>query len=212
LDKSELRVYPANTINELIEKFGDQSKIAVIHCFCRQWKKFVDEPCRFHGIGESCVAIGDIAAHAVEVGIGRFISKENALELIQDLQKKGAIHQIFHTKDDIDKPEVAICNCCWDCCAIFGSYNRGLLPLRLKSYYKAQISDGTLCTGCGTCVKYCPTWAISVVDKKSQIDAKKCIGCGQCELQCPEEVISLVHEERDVMLPLRKKSEARISS
>jgi ferredoxin len=144
--------------------------------------------------------------------MGRFISKEDTLELIQDLQKKGAVHQIFHTKDDIDKPEVAICNCCWDCCGVLGSYSRGLLPLRLKSYYKAQISDGTLCAGCGTCVKYCPTWAISVIDKKSQIDAKKCIGCGQCELQCPEGVISLVPEERDVILPLRKKSEARINS
>jgi len=212
LDKSELRVYPAGTVNELIEKYGEQNKLAVIHCFCRQWKKFVDEPCRFHDIGESCIAIGDISVHAVEVGIGRYISKGNALELIKDLQKNGAVHQIFHNKDDIDKPEMAICNCCWDCCGVLGSYNRGILPLRFKAYYKARISDGSLCTGCGTCEKFCPTGAISVVDKKSRIEAAKCIGCGQCELQCPEGVISLLSEERDVMLPMLKKSEARISS
>jgi len=212
LDKSELRVYPAKSVNELIVKYGDQNKIAVMHCFCRQWKKFVDEPCRFHVTGESCIVIGDFSTHIVDTGIGRVITKEDALELIQDLQQKGAVHQIFYPKDNIDLPEMAICNCCWDCCGVIGSYNRGILPLRLKAYYKAHIAAGDACTGCGTCVKYCPTWAVSVVNQKSHIDINKCIGCGQCELQCPEGVISLVPEERDVILPLRKKSEARISS
>jgi ferredoxin len=155
--------------------------------------------------------IGDFSKHTVETGVGRLISKEDALKLVQELQKKGTVHQIFYPKDDIDKPEMAICNCCWDCCGIFGSYSRGLLPLRLKSYYKAEISDGTLCTGCGTCVKHCPTWAISLANEKSQINVDKCIGCGQCELQCPEGIISLIPEERDVMLPMLKKSGARIS-
>jgi ferredoxin len=210
LDKAEVGIYPPHSVNELIDKYGDQNEIAVMHCFCREWKKFVDEPCRFHVPGESCVVIGDFSTHTVEIGIGRYISKEDALTLVQELQKKGTVHQIFYPKDDIDKTELAICNCCWDCCGVLGSYSRGILPLRLKAFYKAEISHGELCTGCGTCVKHCPTWTILVVDKKSQIDTEKCIGCGQCQLQCPEGVISLVPEERDVILPLRKKSEARI--
>lgn len=211
LDKAELRIYPPHSVNELIEKYGDQNKIAVMHCFCREWKRYVDEPCRFHVPGESCMVIGDFSKHTVETGVGRFISKEDALNLIQELQKAGTVHQIFYPKDDIDQTEMAICNCCWDCCGVLGSYSRGIMPLRLKAFYKAQISDDSLCTGCGTCVKHCPTWAISLVNEKSQVNVDKCIGCGQCELQCPEGIISLMPEEREVMLPLRKKSEARIS-
>jgi ferredoxin len=39
---------------------------------------------------------------------------------------------------------------------------------------------------------------------------EKCIGCGQCELQCPEGVIALEYKEREVVLSLLKKSEARL--
>jgi len=91
-------------------------------------------------------------------------------------------------------------------------HNRGILPLRFKSYYTASISDGALCTGCGTCVKYCPVGTISLSNERSSIQSGKCIGCGQCELQCPEGVISLEYMERDVVLPLQKRSEARITA
>jgi ferredoxin len=53
---------------------------------------------------------------------------------------------------------------------------------------------------------------MSVVSNKSRIDEAKCMGCGQCELQCPEGVITLAYEEREVSLPLEKKSEARIKT
>jgi formate hydrogenlyase subunit 6/NADH:ubiquinone oxidoreductase subunit I len=48
------------------------------------------------------------------------------------------------------------------------------------------------------------------VNGMSSINTRKCIGCGQCELQCPEECIQLVPHERNVLLPLVKRSEARI--
>lgn len=208
----ETKIYPTKSVYELIEKYGDKNQIAVVHCFCRQWRKFMGEPCRFKHADESCIALGEITKYAVNYGIGRYISKQEALGIIEDVQKKGAIHQVFHEREDLDEPEIGICNCCWDCCGVIGSYSRGLIPLRNRSYYIAQIADESLCTGCGTCIKYCPVRAVSVVDKKSRIDETKCIGCGQCELQCPEGVIILAYEEREVALPLEKKSEARIKS
>jgi ferredoxin len=210
LKASNMKVYPAKSINELIENYGDAGKIALLHCFCRQWRKLLGESCRFDQPYESCIALGDFTGHVVKYGIGRYISKEEALKIIQEVQRKGAVHQVFHEREDLRLSEIAICNCCWDCCGIIGSYSRGLLPIRVKSYYQAQIIDGPSCTGCGTCVKYCPTRAVSVVNKKSKIDGERCIGCGQCELQCTENVIELVYEERDVTLPLLKKSERRI--
>jgi ferredoxin len=212
IDVPETKIYPAQSVYELIEKYGDKNEIAVVHCFCRQWRKFLDEPCRFKHADESCIALGSFTKYAVNYGIARYVSKEEALDIIKDVQKKGAVHQVFHESEDLDKPEIAICNCCWDCCGILGSYNRGLIPLRNRAYYLAQILDESLCTGCGSCVKYCPVRAMSVVNKKSRIDEAKCIGCGQCEIQCPEGIIGLVYQEREVALPLLKKSEARIKS
>lgn len=209
---SDVKIYPAQSVYEIIEKYGDAEKIAVVHCFCRQWRKFAGESCRFDQPLESCIFLGDFTRHVVKYGIGRHIGKEQALKIIEEVQEKGAVHQVFHEREDLRLPEIAICNCCWDCCGILGSYNRGLLPMRVKSYYMARIADESLCTGCGSCVKFCPTQAASVVDKKSRIDDTKCIGCGQCERHCPGRVITLSYNEREVTLPLIKKSEARISS
>lgn len=212
IDIPETKIFPAHSVFELIEKYGDKNQIAVVHCFCRQWRKFMGEPCRFKHRDESCIVLGPLTEYAVKYGIARYIGKEEALDIIQDVQKKGAIHQVFHEREDLELPEIAICNCCWDCCGIVGSYSRGLIPIRVRSYYVARIADESSCTGCGTCIKYCPVRAVSVVEKKSIIDETKCIGCGQCELQCPEGVISLACKEREVILPLEKKSRARIKT
>ena len=208
----ETKIYPVQSVYELIKKYGDKNQIAVVHCFCRQWRKFMGEPCRFKHSEESCIVLGEFTQYAVNYGIARYISKEEALNIIKGVQKKGAIHQVYHEREDLDLPEIAICNCCWDCCGVIGSYNRGLIPIRVRSYYVAQIADESLCTGCGTCVKFCPVRAVSVVSKKSRIDEAKCIGCGQCKLQCPEGVITLAYKEREKVLPLEKKSAARIKT
>lgn len=206
------RIYPARSVYELIDEYGKKNQIAVVHCFCRQMRKFMGGSCRFEHKGESCIAIGEITKYAVNYGIGRYIGKAEALEIIRDVQKKGAIHQVYHEREDLDEPEIAICNCCWDCCGVLGSYNRGFFPIRMRSYYLARVEEESKCTGCGTCVKFCPVRAASVTMKKVQIDASRCIGCGQCEFQCPESVIALVYHEREVSLPLEKKSRARIKA
>ena len=40
------------------------------------------------------------------------------------------------------------------------------------------------CTGCGTCIKWCPQEAIAFDRKKAKIDSGKCIGCGECLAMC----------------------------
>jgi ferredoxin len=210
VDAAPMKIYPATTVLRLIEQNGDADNIAVVHCFCRQYHKLLGETCRFDQPGESCIAIGALARHAVKYGTGRHISKEEATALVRALGKRGAVHQVFHELEDVDRPEIGVCNCCWDCCGVFGSYNRGILPLKLRSYFEAQVSDSSLCNGCETCVEHCPVQAISTADGKPSINERKCIGCGQCELQCPQECIHLVPNERNVLLPLVKRSEARI--
>ncbi|MBU0686491.1 MAG: DUF362 domain-containing protein [Candidatus Margulisbacteria bacterium] len=40
------------------------------------------------------------------------------------------------------------------------------------------------CTGCGICVKWCPTSAITMDKKIARIDLAKCIGCAECIAAC----------------------------
>jgi ferredoxin len=210
VDSEPARVYPARTVKELIERHGDGESIAVVHCFCRQYHKMMEQPCRFEHPAQSCIGLGSLSRYAVKHGVGRFVSKSEALELVRNLQSRGAIHLVFHKDEDMHNPEIAICNCCWDCCGILGSYSRGILPLNFHSFFEARLPDLSLCSGCATCEDFCPVQAISVANDKCAINPQNCIGCGQCQLHCPEGAIQLVTNERRVFLPLKKKSEARI--
>lgn len=51
------------------------------------------------------------------------------------------------------------------------------------------IVDKTKCTGCGTCVKFCPEAVISVKNKKALVDYYYCKGCGVCAQVCPVKAI-----------------------
>ncbi len=51
-----------------------------------------------------------------------------------------------------------------------------------------QIDDDK-CTSCNLCVKNCPYFAMTMVDKKVVVDESKCFGCGLCESRCPVDAI-----------------------
>ncbi len=50
------------------------------------------------------------------------------------------------------------------------------------------------CTGCGDCVKVCPTKAIKVVNGKAIIDTEKCINCLICLKACDYKAIAASRE------------------
>lgn len=205
-------IYPAGDVRELIERYSGENDIALMHCFCRQWRKMVDDPCRFDYPPESCIAIGSATAHIVRYGFGRFVRKEEALAVIEQTRRAGAVHTLFYEKDDPRRPEIGICNCCPDCCGLLGSHNRGVFPLMFKSTFRAVVADSDSCTGCGECESYCPVQAIELPAGRAVVDGQHCIGCGQCSYRCPENVLRLERDERLVKLPLKKVSASRYNA
>lgn len=48
---------------------------------------------------------------------------------------------------------------------------------------RPQVNENR-CTGCGTCLKWCPEDAITMKGEVAFIDQKKCIGCAECVAAC----------------------------
>ena len=61
----------------------------------------------------------------------------------------------------------------------------------LAKQFLATPQVGPKCTGCGFCAKNCPVQAITIVNKRAQIDLQTCIRCYCCHELCPELAIGL---------------------
>ena len=47
------------------------------------------------------------------------------------------------------------------------------------------------CVKCGTCIKFCPTGAITIDENEFRIDLNKCMFCGNCQYYCPTGAIKM---------------------
>lgn len=195
------KILPTQDIKELIKKHDD---IAVGYCFCRQHKEFLGEPCKQIEPTESCFTLGKSARHTSQNGFARMVSKNEALEILKKIEDAGLVHKAYHLHSDINKEEVAICNCCKCCCP--NSRAESFVPVNNASNFLANINQ-EFCTGCGTCVEKCHMDAIELNDlDKAEADEVYCIGCGICASFCPENAITLVESKRVVSIVPPKKS------
>ncbi len=197
VDVSEEFVLPSQTVEEIIQKFDD---IAVGYCFCRQRRSLLGHECDTHAPTLNCFTFGKSARHTAAQGFARKISKEEALRIMNEAAAAGLIHKAFHPGSRESSPETSICNCCKDCCDTLELWRSGTLPLSNSTYHLSVI-DPEICTGCGTCVEWCPTDAIALdTDGVAERDEKACLGCGVCSRFCPEEAISLQEGLRRVFI------------
>ena len=197
LDAAGEFVLPSQSIDEIIEKFDE---IAVGHCFCRQRRALLGEPCTTDAPLENCFTFGKSARHTASQGFARMITREEAFKIMREAEAAGLVHKAFHPNSNVARPETSICNCCKDCCDTLRTWREGVFPLVNSTFHLSQI-DRETCTGCGTCVDWCPTEAISLDDTGKAIrDAGACFGCGVCARFCPEEAISLEEGLRKVFI------------
>ena len=194
-------VLPSQSVEDIIHKFDE---IAVGHCFCRQRRAVLGDPCDLNAPVENCFTFGKSARHTVAQGFSRMVGKEEALRIMQEAEAAGLVHKAFHPGSNETRPETSICNCCKDCCDTLNLWREGAFPLVNSTYY-LSVMDPDLCTGCGTCVDLCPMDAIEINDEGvAQRDEDACFGCGICARFCPEEAVSLQEGLRRVsILPPR---------
>jgi Pyruvate/2-oxoacid:ferredoxin oxidoreductase delta subunit len=201
LEVSEEFILPSQTVEDIINKFDD---IAVGYCFCRQRRSLLGDACDTSAPTLNCFTFGKSARHTAAQGFAKKITKQEALKIMQEAEAAGLIHKAFHPGSRESSPETSICNCCKDCCDTLELWRSGTLPMINSTYHLAVIDEET-CTGCGTCVEWCPTDAIVLnAADVAQRDENACLGCGVCSRFCPEEAISLQEGLRRVfVLPPR---------
>ena len=174
--------------------------IAVANCVCRQTKDIQGQPCTHSDIRETCLQIGtDHARQYVEMGIARYITKEEAFNILEKAQQAGFILQ----PENSLRPE-AICCCCGDCCGLLSAVVKSPRPADLyATNYYAEV-DPALCRGCGTCVKRCQLKARTIANGVSTVNLDRCIGCGNCVVTC-ESHASRLHKKDNAFIPPKDK-------
>jgi ferredoxin len=66
------------------------------------------------------------------------------------------------------------------------------------------------CIGLGTCVKGCPSGALSLADEVAVVDSERCIACNACVPLCPQGIISPVPYHADVHIACSSKDKQRV--
>ncbi len=182
--------WPIAPYEDVLQIVESQEKIAIAPCICRTTRKLADHDC--DKPNDNCFSFGSHAEYYVENGMGRFITKEEAKQIVIYNEEAGLVMQPFNSKK-----VGGMCSCCGDCCGMLRSLKKQPNPAEaVQSNYYAQVEE-ELCTGCETCVDRCQMEAVEVIDGISTVLLNRCIGCGLCVTTCPTEAIQLIKKSED---------------
>ena len=139
-----------------------EGKYAASPCSCRRSRLTYNEGCADDPEGW-CIAIGDMADYVVETQKdGRYITKEEALDIFRQAEENGFVHQITNI-DGKDKI-FAICNCNVNVCYALRTSQLFNTPNMSRSAYIAKVEKQN-CVACGKCVEACPAGAVKLGQK-----------------------------------------------
>ena len=184
------------TYDELRTIIESAEKISVMDCICQKGKDLIGESCKQTNMREHCFALNNSAQHVVDIDNGRFITNDEALNILKKAQEEGLILQPGNAQD----PNF-ICCCCGCCCDLITNLKKLERPWELfySNYYANVDSDS--CIGCETCLNRCQMDAISMVEGIAVVEQKLCIGCGNCVTTCPEQAITLKKKNKKMLPP-----------
>jgi len=187
LEPEKHAVFPFEMMEEVIRKVH---MIALVHCPCRVMAHLIGKKQCDHPY-ENCIKYDELAEYLIDKGIGREITKQEALDILVRSEKAGLVHMVDNAREGIKHT----CNCCGCCCWSVGTIRRKRIPRDvLMATYFLRETDRERCTGCGQCVKICPVNVIQMEGDFPVVDQEWCIGCGVCAIPCPSSAIKLVRK------------------
>lgn len=178
---AETVLYPAALLKEEIRA---ARKISVAECLCRKEARLTGDGCNH--LLETCLTFGAAADYYIENGMGREITADEALKILEACDRDGLVHagvNVNHLSN--------LCNCCPCCCASMKGITQQGYDKRnyLNALYEAVV-DQAACSSCQDCTERCPVGAIRV-EATAEVDRRKCLGCGLCASGCSEGAIAM---------------------
>ncbi len=190
INRTLVSEWPVAPYEDVPRIFDDQKKIAVAPCICRTSSKKAGHGC--DKPMEVCFVFGSHADYYVDNGMGRYIDKEEAKEIVRKNEAAGLVMQPFNSQY-----VGGMCSCCGCCCGMLRSLKKQDHPAEaVKSNYYAKVSAED-CTGCEICLERCHMEAIDLIDDIAEINLRRCIGCGLCVSTCATEAIGLIRKSDD---------------
>jgi formate hydrogenlyase subunit 6/NADH:ubiquinone oxidoreductase subunit I len=190
----ETKTLDAEEAHAYVKGLGTED-LALVPCPCRtRTEKLGIRECKDKFPIGACIFIGRTATHFQDIGLGKKVTKEKAIEYLDQMVDFGLIPT---TDNYIDDPHMIICLCCGCCCSNVRGRTRWDNPTAvLPASFLPQANDD--CVGCGECVDRCMLDALSLDEDEGRpiVDPEKCIGCGVCAVGCPEEALKLHRHER----------------
>ncbi|MFO7837936.1 MAG: 4Fe-4S dicluster domain-containing protein [Desulfosalsimonadaceae bacterium] len=187
--------WPVAPYEDALRIIDSQNTIALAPCICRTTARKAGRGC--DKPLETCFLFGSHAHYYVDNGMGRYIDRQEAREIIKKNDEAGLVMQPFNSKH-----VGGMCSCCGCCCGMLRSLKKQSSPAEaVKSNFYAQV-DEQICTGCGTCVERCQMEAVELGEQTALVDLNRCIGCGLCVSSCPTGAMELVKKaEEDIYTP-----------
>jgi len=195
IEKSVVPEHHISTYDD-VRKIIDNADepILILNCVCKQEMAMLGKPCSVTDIPDTCMGFGYMAKGFMEIGVGREVTKDEALERLQKYQELGLILQPNNSQDS-----GFICSCCGDCCANLQMVKRFPRPADYFTSNFHAIVNSEACEGCETCVDRCQMEALSLIDNIATVDYDRCIGCGNCVVTCESEAIKLQKKEKEMV-------------
>jgi len=190
----ELEVMPYERAEALVRS---HTKFSVADCVCRQEEALLGHRC--DKPLETCLSFGSGADFYVRNHMGRYISQQEALDILALAEESGLVLQPSASQE-----AAFICACCGCCCGVLTTLKRQSNPAELIHSAFVAVLDDELCNGCELCFDRCQMEALISSDGGVALDAARCIGCGLCVTACPDEALVLMRKPDEEQRPLPK--------
>jgi Na+-translocating ferredoxin:NAD+ oxidoreductase subunit B len=188
-----------DTVVSLLE--ASDGPFVILECICRKKRNLAGKTCNITDRKETCLAVGNMAAMALNADIGRAIARDEAVSVLEQNQEDGLVLQPSNT----EKAEF-ICSCCGCCCGMLSVHKSLPKPVDFWATNFHAVVDNQACTGCGVCGTRCQVKAVAVSQNPGYavVDLNRCIGCGVCVPTCDAGAISLQKKPSEIRPPQTK--------
>ena len=184
----DLEIFPHEHATEMLE---NAKSWGVRDCICRVQQRLVGKGCD-HEV-ENCLVFAPVEGAFDHSEVNRPISKEEALQLLNDTEEAGLVHTTANQREG----HSYICNCCTCCCGILRGVAEFDIPTAVAHSNFRVVVDAEVCSACEDCLDRCQFGALSISEEICLVAEARCVGCGVCVIECSTGALSMVRRPED---------------